>query len=145
MPALWFWRPLLRPLGRFPRVYASISFSFCRIIYHPAGIYLFKAITSVSRRLRLLLALGNLSVPFRMRQPFLAAWRALGFESMAASQLFAPYRALGFVSSHVPAVLHSAGADSFITTAIGRTFHYYNVIRSIYPIFSSHFAFSVRN
>ncbi|XP_065834834.1 WD repeat-containing protein 36-like isoform X2 [Oscarella lobularis] len=45
---------------------------------------------------------------------------------MAASQLFAPYRALGFVSSHVPAVLHSAGADSFITTAIGRTFHYYN-------------------
>eukprot|EP00118_Oscarella_pearsei_P001965 m.9054 g.9054 ORF g.9054 m.9054 type:complete len:895 (+) comp21044_c0_seq2:11-2695(+) len=45
---------------------------------------------------------------------------------MAASQVFAPYRALGFVSSHIPAALHRSGPESFVSTAVGRTFHCYN-------------------
>lgn len=43
------------------------------------------------------------------------------------SQLFCPFRAIGFCSNHVPLVALTKGTDSFVATAIGRSFHVYLV------------------
>ncbi|XP_062509636.1 WD repeat-containing protein 36-like [Corticium candelabrum] len=40
-----------------------------------------------------------------------------------ASQLFVPFRALGFISNHVPLAIHTTGAETFVSTAVGHTFH----------------------
>ena len=48
-------------------------------------------------------------------------------ESLHPSRIFSAYRAAGFVSNHVPLVLQVKGSEHFVTTAVGKTFHIYNV------------------
>ena len=55
-------------------------------------------------------------------------------ESLEPSRVFSAYRAAGFVSNHVPLVLQVKGSDHFVTTAVGKTFHIYNVSRPIYDM-----------
>jgi len=43
------------------------------------------------------------------------------------SQLFSPFRALGFVTNHVPLALQPQGTDNLVATAVGSSFHVYNV------------------
>ena len=45
--------------------------------------------------------------------------------------LFAPFRALGLVCDSVPFNVQRLGADNFLTTAVGRAFHVYNVRREL--------------
>ena len=46
---------------------------------------------------------------------------------MAGSQLFCPFRAVGFFCNHVPLDTQVAGETSHVVTAVGNTFHLYNV------------------
>eukprot|EP00794_Sanderia_malayensis_P006767 gene6767-7529_t len=44
----------------------------------------------------------------------------------ANSRVFSSYRAIGYISNHVPLALQVRGADHFVTTVVGKTFHIYN-------------------
>ncbi|KAJ2780940.1 rRNA-processing protein utp21 [Coemansia interrupta] len=45
----------------------------------------------------------------------------------AGSRLYDPYRAIGYITSNVPHSIQYRGQTAFITTAIGRSFHVYDV------------------
>ena len=43
------------------------------------------------------------------------------------SQLFSPFRALGFVTNHVPLTIQAQRTENLVVTAVGSTYHVYNV------------------
>lgn len=43
------------------------------------------------------------------------------------SQLFSPFRALGLVTNHVPLAVQAQGTENLIATAVGSSYHVYNV------------------
>jgi U3 small nucleolar RNA-associated protein 21 len=43
------------------------------------------------------------------------------------SQLFSPFRALGFVTNHVPIAVQAQGIENLIATAVGSSYHVYDV------------------
>lgn len=46
-------------------------------------------------------------------------------DSKSKSQIFGAFRAIGFCCNHVPFSLKTKGTETFVVTAVGRTFHYY--------------------
>lgn len=45
--------------------------------------------------------------------------------SNSKSQIFGAFRAIGFCCNHVPFSMKTKGTETFVVTAVGRTFHYY--------------------
>ena len=45
----------------------------------------------------------------------------------SGSKVFAAFRALGIVSNDVPICIQTSHSNYFVTSAIGRAFHVYNV------------------
>ena len=55
--------------------------------------------------------------------------------STSCSRLYQPFRAVGVCSNGVPHSLFSAGRQSLLATAVGRSFHVYEVKNNIIIIY----------
>ena len=47
------------------------------------------------------------------------------------SRVLSPFRAVGFISNHVALSIQIRGTEHFVTTAVGKAFHIYNVSLSL--------------
>lgn len=56
-----------------------------------------------------------------------ALYSKLKMADLGGSQLFSPFRALGFVTNQVPLAVQTQGQESLVATAVGSSFHVYNV------------------